>query len=127
MVGARALWVDIDVGPGKPYATREEALQALAAAMQTLGGGTWRSVGPDEVFPPDRQFRMNVATGQSEVFVPAAAFPSPTMIIASGSGLHVLLDHGRADPQGPLGSAGARPGDGVGVGRAASSTGVHDR
>jgi AAA domain len=33
--------------------------------------GIWRAVVDDEIFPPGRQFRMNVTTGQPEVFEPA--------------------------------------------------------
>jgi hypothetical protein len=33
--------------------------------------GIWRLVVGDEIFPPGRQFRMNVVTGQREVFEPA--------------------------------------------------------
>lgn len=36
-------------------------------------GGSWRPVGPDDVFGPGRQFRMNPNTGQSEVFEPGGA------------------------------------------------------
>jgi hypothetical protein len=42
-----------------------------AVAQGTVPPSTWRPVAPEEVFAPGRVFRLNVATGQSEVFEPA--------------------------------------------------------
>lgn len=35
-LGAKSFWLDIDVGPGKPYASQKEALGALAAFCRAL-------------------------------------------------------------------------------------------
>jgi hypothetical protein len=41
------------------------------APPEPLQQGTWRSVTPGEIFSPGRHYRMNIATGQPEVFEPA--------------------------------------------------------
>jgi hypothetical protein len=73
---------------GVRYTTGRIQTGRLAGAHQTVAGrvppmppplppqrtmpptGGWRSVRPGEIHPPGRQFRMNMTTGQREVFEP---------------------------------------------------------
>jgi hypothetical protein len=59
-----------DYGDMVKTEARADPYKALASPKEETAAGTWRAVGPDEVFPPGQHFRMDQTTGVSEVFVP---------------------------------------------------------
>ena len=73
----RSQWIDIDVGEGKPYATRKDAVSALGAACKTLGipaplivkSGT----GLHCYWPFDRDVETSVARPYMRAFASAIA------------------------------------------------------
>ena len=71
----KSQWVDIDVGPGKPYADRNEAIKALAKACKTIGIPApmivKSGVGLHCYWPFDRDVEASVAQPYMQAFANA--------------------------------------------------------